>query len=94
VLDDCFGRSGARSRASSRREALDQEVAPLEKKIEVAIRGRRHTANAVERAKRFRDFLRDGAGRLAQPSRQLERHGGAQIAEFAVGRVLERDRWW
>ena len=37
------------------------------------------------------DLLRDRARRLAQPARQLERDRRAEVAERAIGRIVEDD---
>src|SRR5262245_19262189 len=91
MLDDGFCRSPARPGEPPRREAIDQEIGSLQKKVEIPIRRRRHTPNAAERTECLRDFLRDGPRRLSKPPGQLERHGSTQIAELAIRWILEPD---
>ena len=73
-------------------EAVEEKLRPLEEEVQVAVGRGRDLPDAFERAEGGGDLLRDGARRLAQPARELERDGRAEVAEIAVRRILEHER--
>ena len=58
--------------------------------IQIAVRRRLDARDAVDRAERGRELLCDRARRFAQPPRQLEGDRRREIAELALGRILDR----
>jgi hypothetical protein len=92
VLDDRFAGAGTRGRLHGAREALEQERKTTEEDVQVSVGGGGHARDAGDRAERARNFLRDGARRLAQSAGELERDGRAEVAQFAVGRILDDHR--
>src|SRR5688572_25449709 len=93
VFDNRLAAAGARRRRRRTVQALDQETPPFEEDVQVAVGRGRDARDAFERAKRAGNLLSDGSGRLAEPPRELERDGRAEIAEVALRRILERDGW-
>ena len=92
VLDDGLAAGGA-SRAGGRRgEPIEQKRRARQEEVQVAVGRGGDALDALERAEVAGDLLRDGPRRLAQPPRQLEGDRRAEIAEVAVGRVLEGER--
>ncbi len=69
-----------------------QERRAIEKEVQVAVRRGLDARDAVDRAERGRQFLRDRARRLAQPARQLEGDRHRQVAQRAARRRLDDDR--
>ena len=62
----------------------------IEIDVQVPVRRGLDARDAVDRAERGRELLRDRARRLAQPPRQLEGDRRREIAELALGRILDR----
>ena len=91
VLDDGLP-GGRRDRGHLAGEPRAQERGAVEVDVQVAVRRRDDARHAGHRAERRRDLLRDGAGRLAQPARQLEGERHRQVAQRALGRRLDHDR--
>ena len=80
--------------AASRRvepaEPALQPVGAIEEEVEVAVRRGLDAGDAVDRAERAGELLRDGARRLAQPAGQRERERHGDVAERAPRRHFER----
>ena len=91
MFDDCLV-LGQPRRVHVRRQPIEQKPAALEKEVQVPVRCRDNARHTLQRAERLGDFPRDHAGRLPQPTRQLERDGRAEVAELPAGRVLEDHR--
>ena len=62
----------------------------IEIDVQVPVRRGVDARDAVDRAERGGELLRDRARRLAQPARQLEGDRRREIAELALGRILDR----
>src|SRR5262245_61789647 len=90
VLDD---RLFLRARLSGDRmtDTRDRVRASVEKKIEVAVRGRDQLPNARYIAKRRGELLRDDFRRLAQHACKLKCRGDSKITETAVRRHFDGD---
>ena len=73
-----------RSHAGSKRRAIQKEV-------HVAVRRGLDSREALDRAERADDFLRDDARRLAQPARQLEASGTARSPSARRGGDFDRN---
>ena len=91
VLDDGLA-AGVRPRRCSRGQPFAQERRSLEEEVQITVRCRGDALDAFERSEVTGDLLRNRPRRLAQPPRQLERHRRAEVAEVAIGRVLEGER--
>ena len=63
---------------------------PVEEEVDVAVGRRLDPRDAVDRAERGGELLRDRARRLAQPARQLEGERDRQVAERAARRDRRR----
>ena len=86
VLDDGLARRRADGAPGRRRSQPARRARPaIEEEVDVAVRRRLDAGDAVDRAERGGDLLRDRARRLAQPARQLEGERDGEIAEGARG---------
>ncbi len=97
VLDDRLPVASRRRRAPGIRRRTWREPAgelrgAIEEEVDVAVRRRFDAREAIDGAERADDLLRDGAGRLAQPARQLEGERDRQVTERAARRNLDRNR--
>ena len=92
VLDDGLRSSIVHRRSSivGRRQLSARERDPIEVDVQVAVRRGVDARDAVDRAERGRELLRDRPWRFAQPPRQLEGNRRRQIAELALRRILDR----
>ncbi len=92
VLDDGFFRVRRRRRQPAREaEPRQQKAGPVEEHVEIPVGRRfdpRHARNGSERG---RQLLGNHARRFAQPAGQIERDRRAEVAERAIGRVLDGD---
>ena len=84
--------AAGRAAGAAEAERAPQERRAIEKTVQVAVRRGLDARDAVDRAERAGQFLRDRARRLAQPARQLEGDGQGEVAERAGRRVLDDDR--
>ena len=71
-------------------ELLARECDTVEIDVQVSVRRRFDPRDAVNGSERGGDLLRDGARSLAQPPSELEGRGRSQVAELALGRILDR----
>ena len=93
VLDDRL----ARDRASLSADAMGErgarpphECDAIQVNIQISVRGGFYPADAFNRSERRRQFLRDRARGLSQTASELERDGSREVAELALGRILDR----
>ncbi len=86
VLDDGFARSAGRGRSAlCEPKAIEQKRRPFEKEVQVSVGRGGHAVDALERAERGGNLLRDRARRLAQPAGQLERDRRAESPRSRFG---------
>ena len=79
------GVEGGRERdAPYKRDAIEVDV-------EIAVRRGFYAADSLNRSERWRQFLRDCRGGLSQPASELERDRRREVAELALGGILDRE---
>ena len=74
------------------REPAGKLRGAIEEEVDVTVGRRFDARKAIDGAERADDFLRDGAGRLAQPACQLEGERDRQVTERAARRNFDRNR--
>ena len=79
---------------AAERQPLAQERRSVEKEVQIAVGCRGDTCRTPSSVPKSPAIsCGDRPRRLAQPARQFEGHRRAEVAEVAVGRVLEGDGW-
>ena len=92
VFDDHLATRQRRPQRHIVLQAREQKRAAVQEEVQVAVGRGLHTADAVDRAKRLGQLLRDGTWRLAQRTGEFKRHRHRQIAQCAPRGCFNDDR--
>jgi hypothetical protein len=92
VLDDRLAGIGGRRPGRRRVQTACEERSSIEVRVQVAVPGGVDARDPWHGRQHLGQLLGDRAGRLPEAPRQLEGYRHRQIAERAIGRVIDHER--